>query len=108
MQSGRRRLPAVRPRRNERGPEAGATGPGVPTGETAGDQAGRPAGDLERAAGPGVPAGETAGSCYGRTVIALMTTGRTGTFWCAPDGRVCSAAMASTTSIPSTTRPKTA
>lgn len=45
---------------------------------------------------------------YGCTVIALITTGVTGTFPCAPCAVVWTPAMASTTSIPSMTSPKTA
>ena len=45
---------------------------------------------------------------YGCTVIALITTGVIGTLPCAPCAVVRTPAMASTTSIPSVTRPKTA
>ena len=42
------------------------------------------------------------------TVIALMTTGVTGASWWLPCCRVSTPAIASTTSMPSVTRPKTA
>ena len=45
---------------------------------------------------------------YGCTVIALITTGVVGTLPCAPCAVVRTPAMASTTSIPSVTSPKTA
>ena len=48
-------------------------------------------------------AGTERPDCYGCTVMALITTGVTGTFPCAPCAVVCTPAMASTTSIPSVT-----
>ena len=42
------------------------------------------------------------------TVTFFMTTGSSGTFWCGPQNPVFTLAIASTTSMPSVTRPKTA